>query len=829
MKFENQNEPIERVGIEQGKSFQMKASAAAFQLLSSGLYTNKIRAVLREIGCNAVDAHAMVNKKETPIEVKLPNNLDRSFYIRDFGPGLSHSGVMDLYSTYFESSKQKSNDFIGGFGVGSKSPFAYTDSFTVVSIHQGYKRVYTAYVNEEGFPTISLASDAIPTDEPSGLQVSFPVKEQDQRAFTQESLEVFSAFPVRPTILGQVLDFKPYETIPWTSNVSIYSIDGNTYNRNSYYSREGRARTAQINMGGVRYALPDLKSKLHDQGLTLSEQAAALFSAGIEIHVTIGEVSVAASRETLQYDQRTLKKLHAIFETEAAAVLQWFSDWYDQHADASKSVSANAAKLSEALKKQPWYVEHLAKQMPIQSTGRGAQDKFYSQVFNVALTGRYQLDAATLQDTHNVYLVRGEAFESFLDGRVNAHLDHHDSRKKLVTRIKRMINDGRLFSHHTMVQRRLAIDNSIPFYTMDRSMSPDTALEVLEHLKSKDHRTSTLIAVPKHDQTTKQRKSSSSAAPLQTIIDLPPTAKQISDAAATRELFSKMHDVAFESIPALPIPPAPVKKKREKLLWAIPLTPKATHSTMEVKKTLRGFPSSEIAVALDDEIEDTVGYLVYDRKRSQTYINTTSSSNELLHQYQQYAPYFKSPQALEFMGLPTTVYLITKEDETEFLATAPNAIRFDDAIDDLKNDPVTLGKAAQWIQQRPQVASLGYSEARWVDLYDTMVEHNAAPDSTLYKIAEKWKRMDVSKYDQRKDQDYASFFQRALNVGVPALETINLNSDLKTLRDAYPYMQYFESRTPTEVKIEYIKSQDMKHGVTYSSAKPSAPLLDDAP
>ena len=131
MKVETKTNLIETAGLGSTGGFSIKTTAAAFQLLSSGLYSNKIRAVVRELSSNAVDAHPMVQAQSRAIEVKLPNSLDSEFYVKDFGPGLSHDNLMHMYTTYFDSSKQASNDFIGGFGVGSKSPFAYTDAFTV--------------------------------------------------------------------------------------------------------------------------------------------------------------------------------------------------------------------------------------------------------------------------------------------------------------------------------------------------------------------------------------------------------------------------------------------------------------------------------------------------------------------------------------------------------------------------------------------------------------------------------------------------------------------------------------------------------------------------
>ncbi len=37
--------------------FKIQASAKAFEILSSNIYTNKVRAVIREYNCNAYDAH----------------------------------------------------------------------------------------------------------------------------------------------------------------------------------------------------------------------------------------------------------------------------------------------------------------------------------------------------------------------------------------------------------------------------------------------------------------------------------------------------------------------------------------------------------------------------------------------------------------------------------------------------------------------------------------------------------------------------------------------------------------------------------------------------
>jgi hypothetical protein len=39
--------------------FRIRNSAKAFNILSSGLYANKVRAIVRELSCNAVDSHIL--------------------------------------------------------------------------------------------------------------------------------------------------------------------------------------------------------------------------------------------------------------------------------------------------------------------------------------------------------------------------------------------------------------------------------------------------------------------------------------------------------------------------------------------------------------------------------------------------------------------------------------------------------------------------------------------------------------------------------------------------------------------------------------------------
>ena len=181
--------------VSQTGNFQIKNSPKAFGILSSGLYSNKVKAIIRELSCNAWDSHVQSGNSD-PFDVHLPNELEPWFSVRDYGTGLSHEQIMSLYTTYFDSTKTGSNDFVGALGLGSKSPFSYTDNFTVTSVVDGWKGIYSAYIDDQGLPAIAQMSSS-DTDEANGLCVSFSVKETDFYAFRDESQRVYPYFAVK--------------------------------------------------------------------------------------------------------------------------------------------------------------------------------------------------------------------------------------------------------------------------------------------------------------------------------------------------------------------------------------------------------------------------------------------------------------------------------------------------------------------------------------------------------------------------------------------------------------------------------------------------------
>lgn len=289
------------------QNFTIKASSKAFSVLSSNIYSDKIQAVIRELSTNAYDAHAMIGKKDLPFTVSLPDAIEPFFSVEDYGPGMSDEEVKQLYTQYFNSTKENSNDAVGCLGIGSKSPFSYVDSFSVTSRQKGTEISYVAFLTEDGTPAIREVSRK-KTEKPDGVTVSVAVKREDFTEFKMKARRVLKFFKVRPNIISESKEFnweepklileteqaKFYEEHKLTNSSSIYVLQGNV-------------------------VYPVMVNNLSDEGKSnyhfLSEYMN--YNQWVLIEVPIGTLNISASREELHYDQQTRLNLEEILKVES--------------------------------------------------------------------------------------------------------------------------------------------------------------------------------------------------------------------------------------------------------------------------------------------------------------------------------------------------------------------------------------------------------------------------------------------------------------------------------------------------------------------------------
>jgi hypothetical protein len=286
MKLLDTNTTIAQIGSSQESQFKMKTSRKAFQILSD-LYSDKPLAIVRELGCNASDSMVAAGKADRPFLIHVPNALEPYLTIQDFGTGISHENIYNIYATYFESTKTNTNDQIGCLGLGSKSPFCYTDNFLVTSIHEGVKNIYNAFFNESNTPAIALMSTS-PTTEENGVAIQIPVKKDDFGSFYNAIKKSFRFFSIKPIIKGGTID--------WNNEKPIF-IGKGWESYETFHQAESYAI-----MGGVSYHI--------DIHKVADEHYDFIRRGGLVMYFGMGELDFTPSRESLSYCPDTIKALN---------------------------------------------------------------------------------------------------------------------------------------------------------------------------------------------------------------------------------------------------------------------------------------------------------------------------------------------------------------------------------------------------------------------------------------------------------------------------------------------------------------------------------------
>ncbi len=277
---------VKSSGIMDTTQFSIEASAKMFSMLTNALYSNKIQSVVREISSNAFDAHTEAGHSE-PIEVHAPTYNEPYFSVRDYGLGMSPDKIKTVYTVLGKSDKTESNEYMGCLGVGSKSPFAYTNNFSVTSIHEGIKREYACYINEEGIPAMSLLAES-ESKERSGLQVKMAVKISDFHQFEQCINKNYRFYSVLPKC-----------NIKLDMPVKILDLKMPGFEVLSFKHNEGSGKVMVL-MGHNIYTLDKVFAGIEFD---------VPYHSGMVISVPIGTLNIDVSRERLSFDQKTTKTL----------------------------------------------------------------------------------------------------------------------------------------------------------------------------------------------------------------------------------------------------------------------------------------------------------------------------------------------------------------------------------------------------------------------------------------------------------------------------------------------------------------------------------------
>lgn len=290
-------------------AFTIEANSAAFKILTDKLYQYPIRAIVRELSSNAIDANIAAGKEPGNFTIKVPSYSDNTFAIIDSGTGMSYDDIMNVYTSFFSSTKSGSNDQTGMFGLGSKTPFAYTKSFTIESTKDGEKNIFSAFTNDAGTPSVTHIMK-VPSAG-NGTKISFSVEDVDIVSFWKEIIYCIPAMPKVPTLVDYsdfekfVKSYKITYAEEWADLYTFLEFWNTSFKGSELPSHNMTSSFARVNleMGNVIYNV-----KVEDSQLL--SMIDVLNINKVMLHADIGKVSITPNREELQYDEKTNEYIH---------------------------------------------------------------------------------------------------------------------------------------------------------------------------------------------------------------------------------------------------------------------------------------------------------------------------------------------------------------------------------------------------------------------------------------------------------------------------------------------------------------------------------------
>lgn len=175
--------------------------------------------------CNAWDEHIKKGITDQPIIVNLD---EESMSIEDHGRGIHDDDIQPIYMIYGNSTKKNSQNETGGFGLGSKAPFAYSSHFTVTSSHKGMQHIYAMSRGSHktnGKPDCRTIM-SMPTDQ-SGIKVEIPLNESHDHFEFKRIIEYITFFgDMNVCLNGEILPTAGFDDK--TENFILIKMDDNT-------------------------------------------------------------------------------------------------------------------------------------------------------------------------------------------------------------------------------------------------------------------------------------------------------------------------------------------------------------------------------------------------------------------------------------------------------------------------------------------------------------------------------------------------------------------------------------------------------------------------
>lgn len=267
-----------------------KSSAQLVMDMLAKLYSEPHRAVLREYVSNAYDANVEANATK-PVYVHLPEKDEPWLSVRDYGKGLDYLGIVSVFANFGTSTKRDSDNLIGGFGIGSKSGLAISDTINVTSVCNGLLNEFVLERTPNGIIT-RFTHENEPTTDESGTTITIKLGEKLKNDW-DENL-IIGTFSPKMILCG------------WSKDeVLITNAEYEEFNEyrvpDTWYFNGHEYKCPLIQTDG-QYLKGFLIGKVfYEMPATVKYKKSALESPSLIIPFDIKDIKVAYSRERIDY------------------------------------------------------------------------------------------------------------------------------------------------------------------------------------------------------------------------------------------------------------------------------------------------------------------------------------------------------------------------------------------------------------------------------------------------------------------------------------------------------------------------------------------------
>lgn len=267
-----------------------KSSAQLVMDMLAKLYSEPHRAVLREYVSNAYDANVEAGTTK-PVEVHLPEKNEPWLSVRDYGKGLDYLGIVSVFANFGTSTKRDSDNLIGGFGIGSKSGLAISDTINVASVCNGLLNEFVLERTPNGIIT-RFTKENEPTTDESGTTITIKLGEKLKTDWGENL--IISTFSPKMILCGWSKD-EVLITNAEYEEFNEYRVP-DTWYFNGY---EYKCPLIQANGQNLKGFL--IGKVFYEMPATVKYEKSALESPSLIIPFDIKDIKVAYSRERIDY------------------------------------------------------------------------------------------------------------------------------------------------------------------------------------------------------------------------------------------------------------------------------------------------------------------------------------------------------------------------------------------------------------------------------------------------------------------------------------------------------------------------------------------------